>query len=135
MTDREEISGMPFMEHKGFSDHHHGKPVITVEHKRPTPSPSSHVSQWSDHHGKRMMTVEQFKLWLKTEFDTNSDGKISKEELRHAVRLTRGLFASWGICLDFYPADTNHNGFIDDNEFKNLVHFADKHFNVKIKQS
>ncbi|AES73283.1 putative EF-hand domain pair protein [Medicago truncatula] len=99
---------MPFMDHKGFSDHHQGK---------------------------RVMTVEQFKLWLKTTFDTKNDGKISKEELRHAVRLTRGLLVSWSICPDFYAADTNHNGFIDDNEFKNLVHFADKHFNVKIKQS
>ncbi|AES73284.1 putative EF-hand domain pair protein [Medicago truncatula] len=95
---------MAFMEHKGFNGHH----------------------------GKRVMTVEQFKLWLKTAFDTNGDGRMSKEELRHAVRLARGLFASWSCDTDFKFADANHNGFIDENEVRNLVHFADKHFNVKI---
>lgn len=85
----------------------------------------------SDH---RVMTVEQFKRWLKTAFDTNGDAKISKEELRHAVRLTKGLFAAWNSGTDFNSADVNHNGFIDENEFTNLAHFADKYFNVQITQ-
>ncbi|RDX83630.1 hypothetical protein CR513_35431, partial [Mucuna pruriens] len=85
---------------------------------------------WRD--GKRVMTVEQFKRWLKTAFDTNGDGRISKAELRRAVRLTGGLFASWSSGRDFDSADANHDGFIDENEFRNLAHFADKHFNVTI---
>lgn len=85
---------------------------------------------WSD--GKRVMTVEQFKQWMKTAFDTNGDGRISKAELRHAVRHTRGLFASWSSGRTFKLADSDRNGFIDENEFRNLAHLADKHFNVRI---
>lgn len=82
--------------------------------------------------GKRVMTVEQFKRWLKSAFDTNGDGRISKAELRHVVRLSGGLFASWNSASDFNSADINHDGFIDENEFKNLAHFVEKHFSVKI---
>ncbi|KAG5018359.1 hypothetical protein JHK82_014305 [Glycine max] len=82
--------------------------------------------------GKRVMTVEQFRRWLMTAFDANGDGRISKSELRRAVRLTGGLFASWNSGLAFRSADANQDGFIDENEFRNLAQFADKHFNVKI---
>ncbi|CAJ1973381.1 unnamed protein product [Sphenostylis stenocarpa] len=82
--------------------------------------------------GKRVMTVEQFRRWLMTAFDTNGDGRISKAELRRAVRLTGGLFASWSSGQAFKFADTNHDGFIDEKEFINLAQFADKHFNVMI---
>jgi Ca2+-binding EF-hand superfamily protein len=40
---------------------------------------------------KRVMTLQQFKQWLKTSFGTNSDGRISKSELREALRITGGL--------------------------------------------
>ncbi|QCE16537.1 calmodulin [Vigna unguiculata] len=82
--------------------------------------------------GKRVMTVEQFRRWLTTAFDTNGDGRISKAELRRAVRLTGGLFASWSSGQVFRSADADHDGFIDENEFRNLAQFADKHFNVMI---
>ncbi|KAK7351652.1 hypothetical protein VNO77_11249 [Canavalia gladiata] len=82
--------------------------------------------------GKRVMTVEQFKRWLKTAFDTDGDGRISKAELRRAARHTGGLFASWSSDRFFKAADADHNGFIDENEFRNLAQFADKHFNVRI---
>jgi len=85
---------------------------------------------WSD--GKRVMTVEQFKRWLMTAFDTNGDGRISKAELRRAVRLTGGFLASCSSGRAFKSADANRDGFIDDNEFRNLAHFADKYFNVRI---
>ena len=82
--------------------------------------------------GKHVMTLEQFKRWLKTSFDTNGDGRINKAELRRGVRHNGGLIASWRSGRAFKSADTNHDGFIDENEFKNLVQFADKHFNVRI---
>lgn len=84
--------------------------------------------------GKRVMTLQQFKQWVKTSFDTDGDGRISKAELREALRLTRGLFASWKYKKVLKSVDTNHDGFIDDKEFVNLVHFAEKHLNVIIRK-
>ncbi|XP_054796399.1 calcium-binding protein CML37-like [Prosopis cineraria] len=81
--------------------------------------------------GKRMMSLEEFKQWLLS-FDSDSDGRINHSELREAVRLSGGLFASWKSERGIKSADTNHNGFIDDNEFRNLAHFADKYLNIRI---
>ncbi|KAJ8539505.1 hypothetical protein K7X08_013757 [Anisodus acutangulus] len=72
------------------------------------------------------MSLQEFKKWLKR-FDLDKDGKISKEELRDAIRANGGgwfsrLKGSHGIKV----ADTNGNGYIDDKEFKNLVEFAQK---------
>ncbi|KAG4931639.1 hypothetical protein JHK84_048632 [Glycine max] len=82
--------------------------------------------------GKRVMNLKQFKQWLKTSFDTNKDGRISKDELHEAFKLTVGLFASWKSHKVLKYADTDHDGFIDENEFINLVQFAENHFNVRI---
>ncbi|XP_028806840.1 probable calcium-binding protein CML23 [Neltuma alba] len=81
--------------------------------------------------GKRVMSLEEFKRWLRR-FDSNGDGRISCSELREAVRLSRGRFASWKSKRGVKAADTNRNGFIDDNEFRNLTHFADKYLNIRI---
>jgi len=82
--------------------------------------------------GKRVMTLQQFKQWLKTSFDANGDGRISKGELREALRITGGLFASWKSNKVFKSVDSNHDGFIDDKEFINLARFAEKHLNIRI---
>ncbi|KAK4726166.1 hypothetical protein R3W88_031083 [Solanum pinnatisectum] len=82
--------------------------------------------------GKLEMSLQEFKKWIKI-FDTDKDGKISKEELREAVRTNvdgwfRRLKGSRGIK----GADANGNGYIDENEFNNLVEFAQKNLGVRI---
>ncbi|PIA46329.1 hypothetical protein AQUCO_01500092v1 [Aquilegia coerulea] len=80
-------------------------------------------------HGKRKMTVEEFKEWV----DKDNDGRISKAELREALRSVGGWFTKWMSDHGVKSADVNHNGFIDDNEISYLVSFADKHMGVKIQ--
>ncbi|KAJ1396915.1 EF-Hand 1, calcium-binding site [Sesbania bispinosa] len=87
---------------------------------------------YASNEGKRVMTLQQFKQWVKTSFDTNRDGRISKAELREAIRLTGFLFASWKSNKVLKSADTDHDGFIDEKEFINLAQFAEKHLNVRI---
>ncbi|XP_061343603.1 calcium-binding protein CML39-like [Gastrolobium bilobum] len=82
--------------------------------------------------GKRVMTLQQFKQWLKTSFDTNRDGQISKAELSKALRQSGVLFSSWKSNKALKFADTDHDGFIEENEFNNLSQFVEKNFNVKI---
>lgn len=70
--------------------------------------------------GKRVMSIEEFKRWLKT-FDADKDGKISRAELEEAIRVTGGWFARWKGQKGLRLADSNGNGLIDDSELKNLV--------------
>ena len=83
--------------------------------------------------GKRVMNMREFTQWLKR-FDENKDGKISRSELRDAVRRSGGHFATFKATQGFKSADANHDGFIDENEFKNLVEFAEKHLKVRVSQ-
>ncbi|KAK9270052.1 hypothetical protein L1049_025625 [Liquidambar formosana] len=85
----------------------------------------------SSRDGKREMSMEEFKGWLK-KFDADKDGKISKDELREAIRATGGWFSKWKSRRGVRTADANHNGFIDDNEINNLEEFAQKQLGVRI---
>ncbi|KAK4726165.1 hypothetical protein R3W88_031082 [Solanum pinnatisectum] len=82
--------------------------------------------------GKLEMSLQEFKKWIKI-FDTDKDGKISIEELRQAIR-TNG--DSWFSRLKgrrgIKGVDANGNGYIDENEFNNLVEFAQKNLGVRI---
>ncbi|XWS21174.1 hypothetical protein CRYUN_Cryun30bG0032700 [Craigia yunnanensis] len=80
---------------------------------------------------KREMTIDEFKRWLK-KFDEDKDGRISKDELADAIRVSGGWFARRKSKHGIRSVDANGNGFIDDNEIKNLVEFAEKHLNVRI---
>lgn len=82
------------------------------------------------------MTVEELKQWLLKKFDADKDGRISKEEVMELIRYTGTThFASWkGWCF-MRSVDTNGDGFIDEQEFGNLVEFAKKKLGVKVVRS
>ncbi|KAG5573486.1 hypothetical protein H5410_063252 [Solanum commersonii] len=82
--------------------------------------------------GKIEMSLQEFKKWIKR-FDTDKDGRISKEELREAIRTNvDGWFRRLKGSHDIKGADANGNGYIDENEFNNLVEFAQKNLGVRI---
>ncbi|CAL1396105.1 unnamed protein product [Linum trigynum] len=81
--------------------------------------------------GKREMTMQEFRTWL-GRFDTDKDGKISRQELSDAVRGAGGRFAWWKCRQGLRSADSDGNGYIDANEINNLVDFAQKHLGVRI---
>ncbi|RWW33775.1 hypothetical protein GW17_00001490 [Ensete ventricosum] len=77
------------------------------------------------------MTVEEFKEWL-MKFDTDRDGRISREELKRAIRSIRGRFSGWKSHRGIRFADSDGSGFIDEAEMGNLVEFARKSLGLKI---
>lgn len=77
------------------------------------------------------MTVDEFKDWLK-QFDANGDGRISRDELRSAIRCLGGWFTTWKSGKGMQQADINGNGFIDEGEINNLITFAQKNLGMKI---
>ncbi|KAF6139082.1 hypothetical protein GIB67_010808 [Kingdonia uniflora] len=77
------------------------------------------------------MTVDEFKQWLK-QFDRNGDGRISRDELREAIRSKGRWFTTWNSRQGVKSADANHNGFIDDNEIGNLLAFAEKKLGLTV---
>ncbi|KAK2660343.1 hypothetical protein Ddye_006876 [Dipteronia dyeriana] len=81
--------------------------------------------------GKREMTMDEFMRWMK-KFDADKDGKISREELADAVRVSWGWLARLKAKQVVRTVDRNGNGYIDDSEIKNLVEFAEKHLGVRI---
>nr|KJB63824.1 hypothetical protein B456_010G018900 [Gossypium raimondii] len=71
--------------------------------------------------GKREMTIDEFKRW------------ISRDELADAIRVSHGgWFTGRKSKRIIGLVDADRNGFIDDNEIKNLAEFAEKYLNVKI---
>ncbi|KAH1057828.1 hypothetical protein J1N35_035893 [Gossypium stocksii] len=82
--------------------------------------------------GKREMTMDEFQRWLK-KFDDDKDGRISRDELADAIRVSRGgWFTGRKSKRIIGSVDADRNGFIDDNEIKNLAEFAEKYLNIKI---
>ncbi|KAB2023421.1 hypothetical protein ES319_D06G018200v1 [Gossypium barbadense] len=82
--------------------------------------------------GKRQMTMDEFKRWLK-KFDDVKDGRISGDELADAIRVSRGgWFTGRKSKRIIGSVDADRNGFIDDNEIKNVAEFAEKYLNIKI---
>ncbi|KAB5526709.1 hypothetical protein DKX38_020556 [Salix brachista] len=81
--------------------------------------------------GKRVMSIEEFKRWLKT-FDADKDGRISRKELEDAM--PGGWFTRWKGKRGVRSADSDGNGFIEESEINNLVELAQKYLGVKILQ-
>jgi calmodulin len=81
----------------------------------------------------RGMTVDGFREWLH-KFDANNDGRISKHELREALRRQGGdrWLATWRCGRAVCHADKNGNGLVDDAEIENLVAFARKELGLRI---
>ncbi|CAL9179066.1 unnamed protein product [Musa hybrid cultivar] len=77
------------------------------------------------------MTVEEFKEWL-MKFDTDRDGRISREELQRAIRSIRGRFSGWKSRRGIRYADSDGSGFIDEGEMDNLVEFAQTSLGLRI---
>lgn len=77
------------------------------------------------------MTAEEFKAWLK-QFDSIGDERISRNELRSAIRRLGGWFSTWKSGEGMKQADADGNGFIDDGEISNLIAFAQKKLAMKI---
>jgi calmodulin len=77
------------------------------------------------------MTVDEFKEWLQR-FDVDRDGRISRDELRRAMRAIRTRFTGWRSRQGINYADADGDGYIDDNEIDGLIEFAQKSLGLKI---
>ena len=77
------------------------------------------------------MTVSEFKAWLK-QFDSNRDGRISRDELHRALHDLRTWFAWWKARQGMKQADSNRNGKIDQEELAQLIAYAQQHLHMKI---
>ncbi|KAJ6810816.1 polcalcin Cyn d 7-like [Iris pallida] len=77
------------------------------------------------------MTVDEFKEWMRR-FDTDADGRISRDELRRAIRSLGGRFSGWKSRNWIRQADSDGDGYIDDGEIDNLVEYARKSLGLKI---
>ncbi|KAL5199057.1 hypothetical protein ABZP36_002569 [Zizania latifolia] len=84
-------------------------------------------------HQTKTVSVEDFKRWL-MQFDTDGDGRISRRELREAIRRRGAWFAGLRAWRAVQRADTNRNGFVDDDEIENLIEVAEKDLGFKIRR-
>ncbi|XP_062233280.1 uncharacterized protein LOC133930616 [Phragmites australis] len=82
------------------------------------------------------LTVEEFRAWL-SQFDADRDGRISREELQHALRSLNVWFAWWKARGGVRTADANRDGAVavdGEEEVARLFAFAQRHLHVKITQ-
>uniref|UniRef100_A0ACD5YQV5 Uncharacterized protein n=1 Tax=Avena sativa TaxID=4498 RepID=A0ACD5YQV5_AVESA len=76
-------------------------------------------------------TVEEFRAWL-AQFDADGDGRISREELREALRSLDLWFAWWKAREALRDADANRNGLVDPDEMGRLYAFARRNLDLKM---
>lgn len=78
------------------------------------------------------MTVKKFTEWLEG-LDGNGDGVISRSELEKGIKGLGLWFSKYKTKQAMAAADFNDNGIIDtDEEFKQLIEYAQKHWGLTI---
>lgn len=81
--------------------------------------------------GDKPRSFEEFKRWLKR-FDTNKDGKLSVEELEHAIRTTGSWFPKRKAKNAISLYGKKEKGYIHEDEIINLVDFARNQLGLNI---
>lgn len=71
------------------------------------------------------LSEDQLKGLLKR-YDTNGDGKLSKKELSAAFRQLGLRFSGWRAGRAIHHADANCDGYISEDELRELVKYAMK---------
>ncbi|ONK60860.1 uncharacterized protein A4U43_C08F23470 [Asparagus officinalis] len=77
------------------------------------------------------MSVREFKAWLQ-QFDSDHDGRISRAELRHALRDLGSWFAWWKARQGLKHADGNRDGKVDQEEIAKLIAYAQQKLHINI---
>ncbi|GAB4850830.1 hypothetical protein Ancab_030129 [Ancistrocladus abbreviatus] len=67
---------------------------------------------------------DDVKRALMREFDTNKDGRLSKEELAAFFKRLGSHFPSWRVFSAMHHADGDGDGHIDEHEMKELIDLA-----------
>nr|XP_023885540.1 uncharacterized protein LOC111997656 [Quercus suber] len=75
---------------------------------------------WSPRSTSYPLSEEQLKGLLKR-YDTNGDGKLSKNELKAAFRSLGLHFSGWRAGQALRHADANGDGYVSEDEMKELV--------------
>ncbi|KAJ0974953.1 hypothetical protein J5N97_016918 [Dioscorea zingiberensis] len=104
---------------------------FTIDSKEPRDSRNGESRRGATRSVDSGMSVEDFKRWLKS-FDADQDGRISKDELQKAMRSMRVRFCTMKSGRGVRLADSDGDGYIDDNEMENLVEFAKASMGLKI---
>lgn len=69
--------------------------------------------------------IEEMK-WAFDKFDSNKDGKISKEEYKYALKVLDKEIAEAEVAKAFKEIDSDGDGFIDFNEFMEMFKMGGK---------
>ncbi|KAL0017380.1 hypothetical protein SO802_004449 [Lithocarpus litseifolius] len=77
---------------------------------------------WSPRSTSYPLSEEQLKGLLKR-YDTNGDGKLSKNELKAAFRSLGLHFSGWRAGQALRHADANGDGYVSEEEMKELVKY------------
>uniref|UniRef100_A0A0D9XEI2 EF-hand domain-containing protein n=1 Tax=Leersia perrieri TaxID=77586 RepID=A0A0D9XEI2_9ORYZ len=74
------------------------------------------------HHSFDEKEVREFKEWIR-KFDTDRDGRISRDELRQAMRAVGVRFTGIKCRRGMNLADADGDGYIDDSEIDGLIEY------------